>query len=100
MPYRALTYKAMNTFVDDISAFLIDMPMMHRVSCFRDDIIFFIYLYQRWVYRVDKTRPSQWVREEVPAEGAAASPGADPPAAPQAPDGLPGGPPSSGGPPA
>jgi len=32
------------------------MPTMHRLSCFRDDIIFIIYLYQRWVYRVDKNR--------------------------------------------
>ena len=29
---------------------------MHRLSCFRDDLIFVIYLYQRWIYRVDKTR--------------------------------------------
>merc|ERR1712061_704962 len=64
LPWRALTYKAMNTFVDDIAAFLIDMPMMHRLSCFRDDIIFFIYVYQRWHYRVDKTRPSIWVGEQ------------------------------------
>ena len=32
------------------------MPTMHRMSCFRDDIIFVIYLYQRWIYRVDKSR--------------------------------------------
>ncbi|CAK0901057.1 unnamed protein product [Prorocentrum cordatum] len=90
LPWRAMTYKAMNTFVDDISAFLIDMPMMHRVSCFRDDVIFFIYLYQRWTYRVDKTRPSQWVREEEPAADAVAPLGVDPPAAPRAPDQDPG----------
>merc|ERR1712061_376193 len=67
LPWRALTYKAMNTFVDDIAAFLIDMPMMHRLSCFRDDIIFFVYIYQRWHYRVDKTRPSIWVEQEEAA---------------------------------
>merc|ERR1719331_2863139 len=61
LPWRALTYKAMNTFVDDVAAFLIDMPLMHRLSCFRDDIIFLVYCYQRYVYRVDKSRPSQWV---------------------------------------
>ena len=27
-------------------AFVIKMPTMHRLSCFRDDIIFFIMLYQ------------------------------------------------------
>lgn len=69
MPWKALTYKAMSTFVDDVAAFLIDMPMMHRLACFRDDIIFFIYIYQRWKYRVDKTRVSTW---ELPDEGPAA----------------------------
>lgn len=64
LPWRALTYKAMNTFVDDVAALIIDMPMMHRLSCFRDDIIFFVYLYQRWAYRVDKSRPSMWVGDD------------------------------------
>ncbi|ORM39478.1 Cleft lip and palate transmembrane protein 1 [Babesia sp. Xinjiang] len=60
LPWRALIYKSLNTFVDDVASFLIDMPWMHRVSCFRDDIIFFCYLYQRWAYRVDPSRPSAW----------------------------------------
>jgi len=29
---------------------------MHRMSCFRDDIIFVVYLYQRHIYPEDKTR--------------------------------------------
>ena len=29
---------------------------MHRMSCFRDDIVFLIYLYQRHIYPEDKTR--------------------------------------------
>jgi hypothetical protein len=74
LPWRALTYKAMNTFVDDIAALLIDMPMMHRLSCFRDDVIFFIYIYQRWKYRVDKTRPSIWVEQpELVADASSAA---------------------------
>ena len=74
LPWRALTYKAMNTFVDDIAALLIDMPMMHRLSCFRDDVIFFVYIYQRWAYRVDKSRPSMWVGDDglTPSEREAA----------------------------
>ena len=32
------------------------MPTAHRVACFRDDIVFLIYLYQRWLYPVDKSR--------------------------------------------
>jgi len=49
-------YKALNTVIDDLFAFIIKMPTMHRLSCFRDDIIFLIYLYQRWVYPVDPKR--------------------------------------------
>lgn len=41
-------YKAFNTFIDDIFAFIITMPTAHRVACFRDDLIFIVYLYQRW----------------------------------------------------
>ena len=33
---------------------------MHRLACFRDDIVFFIYLYQRWNYRVDLTRVNEF----------------------------------------
>ncbi|XP_071443905.1 lipid scramblase CLPTM1L [Hetaerina americana] len=56
LPWRAFMYKAFNTFIDDLFAFLITMPMAHRVACFRDDIVFLIYLYQRWLYPVDRTR--------------------------------------------
>lgn len=56
LPWRALVYKTLNTFIDDLFAFIIKMPTMHRIACFRDDIVFFIYLYQRWKYPVDKSR--------------------------------------------
>ncbi|XP_050502597.1 lipid scramblase CLPTM1L [Diabrotica virgifera virgifera] len=56
LPWRAFTYRAFNTFIDDIFAFIITMPMAHRVACFRDDVVFLIYLYQRWLYPVDKSR--------------------------------------------
>lgn len=49
-------YKAFNTFIDDVFAFIITMPTAHRVACFRDDIVFLVYLYQRWLYPVDKSR--------------------------------------------
>eukprot|EP00455_Lapot_gusevi_P053598 TRINITY_DN839_c0_g1_i1.p1 TRINITY_DN839_c0_g1~~TRINITY_DN839_c0_g1_i1.p1 ORF type:complete len:643 (+),score=203.02 TRINITY_DN839_c0_g1_i1:51-1979(+) len=60
LPWRMLTYKALTTFIDDLFAFIIKMPTMHRLSCFRDDLIFFIYLYQRWIYRVDYTRVNEF----------------------------------------
>ena len=56
MPSRALFYRFLNTIIDDLFSFIITMPTLHRLSCFRDDVIFVIYLYQRWSYRVDKTR--------------------------------------------
>eukprot|EP00913_Durusdinium_trenchii_P024621 g23113.t1 len=39
-----------------------------KLACFRDDIIFFIYIYQRWKYRVDKNRPTSWGGQEEPEE--------------------------------
>lgn len=60
LPWRMLSYKFLNTFIDDIFAFVIKMPFMYRIGCFRDDIIFFIYLYQRWIYRVDFKRVNEF----------------------------------------
>lgn len=36
LPWRMLTYKALNTFIDDLFAFVIKMPMMYRIGCLRD----------------------------------------------------------------
>lgn len=52
MPARAMMYKFLNTFIDDLFAFTIKMPMLHRLATLRDDIIFFFYLYQAWAYKV------------------------------------------------
>jgi len=60
LPWRMMTYKALNTFIDDLFAFVIKMPTMYRIGCFRDDIIFFIYLYQRYIYPVDRTRLNEF----------------------------------------
>jgi len=57
LPWRVLVYKSLNTFIDDLFSFIIRMPTMARISCFRDDIVFFVYLYQRWLYPVDESRP-------------------------------------------
>ncbi|EEF44529.1 cleft lip and palate transmembrane protein 1 homolog [Ricinus communis] len=60
LPWRQMTYKFLNTIIDDLFAFVIKMPTLHRLSVFRDDLIFLIYLYQRWVYPVDKTRINEF----------------------------------------
>ena len=36
LPWRMMTYKFLNTFIDDIFAFVIKMPVMYRLGCFRD----------------------------------------------------------------
>lgn len=60
MPGKAMMYKFLNTFIDDLFAFTIKMPFLHRLATFRDDVIFFIYLYQRWAYKVDYTRVNEF----------------------------------------
>merc|ERR1711972_1183052 len=56
LPWRKFVYRAISTFIDDLFAMIIRMPTMHRLSCFRDDIVFIICLYQRHLYPVDKFR--------------------------------------------
>lgn len=60
LPWRMMSYKFLNTFIDDIFAFVIKMPTMYRLGCFRDDIVFFIFLYQRWIYKVDSKRLNEF----------------------------------------
>jgi len=62
LPLRALAYKAFSTFVDDAFAWLIEMPTMHRLATLRDDLIFFIFLYQMWIYPVDYSRANEYGR--------------------------------------
>jgi hypothetical protein len=75
MPRRAMIYKCtsskeimtnvffrsvLNTIVDDLFSFCISMPTLHRLACFRDDVIFVIYLYQMYTYKVDKSRVNEF----------------------------------------
>ena len=60
MPGRAMTYKFLNTFIDDLFAFTVRMPTLHRLATLRDDVIFFIWLYQKYAYKVDYTRINEF----------------------------------------
>ncbi|KAG8934632.1 hypothetical protein FRC02_009576 [Tulasnella sp. 418] len=60
MPWKAMVYKTLSTVVDDFFAFIIKMPWLHRLACFRDDVVFLILLYQRWIYRVDYSRVNEY----------------------------------------
>jgi hypothetical protein len=66
LPWKTFMYKALNTFIDDLFAFIIKMPTLHRLSCLRDDLIFLIYLYQRWIYPVDIKRTNEFGQSFVP----------------------------------
>jgi hypothetical protein len=81
MPGKAMMYKFLNTFIDDLFAFTIKMPILHRLATFRDDIIFFIYLYQRWAYKIDYTRVNEFGQggdDDEPSEPAKTQPKALP----------------------
>ena len=60
LPWRQMTYKFLNTVIDDLFAFVIKMPTLHRLSVFRDDVVFAVALYQRWIYRVDTSRINEF----------------------------------------
>ncbi|KAF7294328.1 hypothetical protein HMN09_01161900 [Mycena chlorophos] len=60
MPMKAMIYKTLSTVVDDFFAFCIKMPFLHRLACFRDDVVFLIFLYQRWIYRIDPKRINEY----------------------------------------
>ena len=60
MPFKQLTYRFLTTIIDDLFAFVVKMPTMHRIASFRDDVIFVIFLYQKWIYRVDPTRVNEF----------------------------------------
>ena len=60
MPWRVMTYKFFNTFVDDAFAILVSMPMHHKIACLRDDAVFVVFLIQRYLYPVDKRRANEY----------------------------------------
>jgi len=66
LPWRQMTYKFLNTIIDDLFAFVIKMPLLHRLAVFRDDLVFVVFLYQRWIYRVDKSRVNEFGFSEGP----------------------------------
>jgi hypothetical protein len=57
---KAMVYKTLSTVVDDFFAFCIKMPWLHRLACFRDDVVFVILLIQMYIYRVDYSRTNEY----------------------------------------
>ncbi len=44
------------------------MPIMHRLACLRDDVIFLIFCYQRYKYKIDYTRVNEYGQCTQPTE--------------------------------
>jgi len=63
MPFKVLTFNFLNTIIDDLFVFAVKTPTMYRISCFKDDVIFVIFIYQLIAYRKNK----RVVSEEVVA---------------------------------
>jgi hypothetical protein len=68
LPWKALVYKFFNTIIDDIFAFAVKMPFLKRLSCFRDDVIFVIFMYQMYLYRNNKKRNKEIYDEKNETE--------------------------------
>ncbi|KAM5531922.1 hypothetical protein V8D89_014392 [Ganoderma adspersum] len=49
MPMKAMVFKTLST-----------MPILHRLACFRDDVVFLVFVYQRWIYRIDPNRVNEY----------------------------------------
>jgi hypothetical protein len=60
LPWKVFIYKIFNTFVDDAFAWIIEMPLKHRLMTLRDDFVFLIFLVQVYLYRVDKSRSNEF----------------------------------------
>jgi hypothetical protein len=60
MSRSALAYKFINTIIDDLYMFLSNMPLLYKIACFRDDVVFVIWAFQCVIYPVDPTRPNEF----------------------------------------
>ena len=60
LPQRAYMYKFLTTIIDDLFAFVIKMPTLHRIAVFRDDVVFVLLIVQRYQYPIDVSRKNEY----------------------------------------
>ena len=60
IPKKAMAYKFLGTIIDDLASFAIKQPLLHRIACFRDDVVFVVLLYQMWIYKTDYSRENEY----------------------------------------
>ncbi|RXN05908.1 cleft lip and palate transmembrane 1 [Labeo rohita] len=61
LQWSIFMYKGLNTFISDVFSGIITTPGPHQLACFRDDVVFLIYLYQRRIYPMSKSRSRDYV---------------------------------------
>ena len=64
LPLKAFIFKFLNTIIDDLFAFAVKTPTLYRIFCFKDDVIFVVYLYQMWIYRHNKRSEMNKIDDE------------------------------------
>uniref|UniRef100_A0A1I8F562 Lipid scramblase CLPTM1L n=1 Tax=Macrostomum lignano TaxID=282301 RepID=A0A1I8F562_9PLAT len=82
LPWKALTYKPSIPSLTTCLLLLSECPPRTGWPAFRDDVIFIIYMYQRWLYPVDKSRTNEFGQsfdEAEPSSGDAGDKSRDPP---------------------
>jgi len=87
LPWTALTYSFINTFIDDLFAFgIFRVPEVSRYSCLRDDIVFVVICVQRWLYKDrrldDEKKPAPLAPAAAVADPAEAVPDEKEPSSP------------------
>ncbi|OHS93173.1 CLPTM1-like membrane protein cnrB [Tritrichomonas foetus] len=60
MSRSAFGYKFISTFIDDLYTFLSNLPLIYKIACFRDDVVFFIWIIQCFIYPVDPSRVNEF----------------------------------------
>lgn len=53
-----------------LRSFVIKMPLLHRLACFRDDAVFLVLLVQMYMYKVDPTRVNEYGQAVTEEEAA------------------------------
>jgi hypothetical protein len=68
LPWKAMIYQFLNTIIDDLFAFAVKMPTLQRISVFRDDVIFIIYIVQKYIYRNNRREEAIQVEPQEQAQ--------------------------------
>ncbi|KAJ2004259.1 Cleft lip and palate transmembrane protein 1 like protein [Coemansia thaxteri] len=56
LPLTAFLYRFLLTFIDDLYALVVPMPLIERIGTLRDDVVFFVLCYQ-W-YKFPRRKPA------------------------------------------